>query len=87
MPLRLRRWRWTGRHTRRIGRRHHRIHATSRDARRRRDLSHRLLVRDPMLHSLMLRVQGVLYDIANSNDLHFPDDNALRQVELRLVQL
>ena len=87
MSLRLRRWRWTGRHTRRIGRGHHRIHATSRDARRRRDLSHRLLVRDPMLHSLMLRVQGVLYDIGYSNDLNFSDDDALRQVELRLVQL
>ena len=87
MPLRLRRWRWTGRHARRIGRRHYRIHATSRDARRRRDLSHRLLVRDPMLHSLMLRVQGVLDDIGYSNDLNFSDDDALRQVELRFIQL
>jgi len=39
-----------------------------------------------MFHTLMLRVQGVLYDIANSNDLHFPDDNALWQVEVRLIQ-
>jgi hypothetical protein len=45
-----------------------------------------LLVRDPMLHSLMLRVQGVLYDIGYSNDLNFSDDDALRQVELRFIQ-
>jgi len=45
-----------------------------------------LLVRDAMLHSLVLRVQGVLNDIADSSDLHFPDDDALRQVKLRLIQ-
>ena len=87
MPLRLRRWRWPRRHSRWVRRGHHRVHATSRDARRRRDLSHRLLVRDPMLHSLMLRVQGVLDDIGYSNDLYFSDDDALRQVELRFIQL
>jgi len=45
-----------------------------------------LLVRDAMFHSLVLRVQRVLNDITNSSDLHFPDDDAFRQVELRLIQ-
>ncbi len=40
-----------------------------------------------MLHPLMLCIQAVLYDIAESCDFHFPNDDAFRQVKRGLIQL
>ena len=90
MPMRLRRWShrwWPWRHTGRVRRRHDGVYAASRESRRRRNLTYSLLMLNSVLHPLMLRVQAVLYDIAESCDFRFPDDDTLRQVERRLIQL
>jgi len=40
-----------------------------------------------MLHPLMLRGQAFLYDITQACYFHLSNDDALRQVKSRLVQL